>query len=85
MCAQNPTNVARLLASKGYEPRTELSLDILRKLPYQRWRDSNPEDTMRFHALHLREAGMIKSDPNRLVSRGTDWSFLNELKKELKA
>jgi NitT/TauT family transport system substrate-binding protein len=37
---------------------------------------------MRF-ALH--EVGMIKSSPNALLAEGTDWRFLNELKRELKA
>ena len=43
-----------------------------------------PEDSVRFYALRLREAGMIKSTPQRLIAQGTDWRFLNELKKELK-
>ena len=30
------------------------------------------------------EVGMIKSSPQRIVSEGTNWRFLNELKKELK-
>jgi len=30
------------------------------------------------------EAGVIKSPPNKLIAQGTDWRFLNELKKELK-
>jgi NitT/TauT family transport system substrate-binding protein len=28
---------------------------------------------------------MIKSSPQKLIAQGTDWRFLNELKKELKA
>jgi len=28
---------------------------------------------------------MIQSNPNKLITQGTDWRFLNELKKELKA
>jgi NitT/TauT family transport system substrate-binding protein len=28
---------------------------------------------------------MIKLDPKKLIAQGTDWRFLNELKKELKA
>jgi len=28
---------------------------------------------------------MIKSLPNKLIADGTDWRFLNELKRELKA
>ena len=35
--------------------------------------------------MRLREVGIIKSDPNKLIAQGTDWRFLNELKKELKA
>jgi NitT/TauT family transport system substrate-binding protein len=38
----------------------------------------------RFHALRLHEAGMLKSSPQKLIAQGTDWRFLNELKKELK-
>ena len=40
---------------------------------------------MRFYALRLREAGMIKSSPNKIIAQGADWRFLNELKRELKA
>ena len=40
---------------------------------------------MRFYALRLHEAGMIKSSPNEILAEGTDWRFLNELKRELKA
>jgi hypothetical protein len=36
-------------------------------------------------AACLREAGMLKSLPRKLIAQGTDWRFLNELKKELKA
>ena len=39
---------------------------------------------MRFYALRLHEVGMIKSDPKALIADGTDWRFLNELKRELK-
>jgi hypothetical protein len=44
----------------------------------------NPEETVRFWALRLREVGFITSGPQTLIGRGTDWRFLNELKKELK-
>jgi NitT/TauT family transport system substrate-binding protein len=40
---------------------------------------------MRFYALLLHEAGMINSSPNQLIAEGTDWRFLHELKRELKA
>jgi NitT/TauT family transport system substrate-binding protein len=40
---------------------------------------------IRFYALRLREAGMIKSNPNRIIAQGTNWRFFNELKQELKS
>ena len=43
------------------------------------------EDSIRFYALRMREAGFVKSSPNNLITKHTDWRFLNELKKELKA
>jgi len=40
--------------------------------------------TPRFYALRLHEAGMIESSPQKILAQGTDWRFLNELKRELK-
>jgi NitT/TauT family transport system substrate-binding protein len=51
---------------------------------YAKWREYNVEDTLRFYSLRLREAGMIKSAPNKIIAQGTDWRFFNELKRELK-
>jgi NitT/TauT family transport system substrate-binding protein len=85
VCAQEPERVARFMAEKGYEPHQDIALEVLRELPYRRWRESNPEDTLRFHALRMREVAMIKSTPQKLITQGTDWRFLNELKRELKA
>ena len=33
-----------------------------------RWREFDPEDSMRFFALRLHEVGMIKSSPERSSS-----------------
>jgi len=33
----------------------------------------------------LHEIGMINSSPNKIIAQGTDWRFIKELKKELKA
>ena len=53
-------------------------------LSSRRWREDDPEDTLRFHALRLHEVGMIKSSPQQLITQGSDWRFLKELKKEMK-
>jgi hypothetical protein len=31
-----------------------------------------PADTVRFYSLRLREAGMIKSTPNKIIADATD-------------
>jgi NitT/TauT family transport system substrate-binding protein len=31
----------------------------------------------------MHDAGIIKSSSQKLIAEGTDWRFLNELKKEL--
>ncbi len=85
ICANEPERAAKYLVEKGHEHSYKLSLDVIKSLPFNRWRDANPEDTLRFHALRLHEVGMIKSHPNKLIAQGTDWRFLNELKRELKA
>jgi NitT/TauT family transport system substrate-binding protein len=85
ICASEPERAARLLVNAGYTGRYEYALQTLRELPYDRWREFDPEDSMRFYALRLHEVGMIKSSPNKILAEGTDWRFLNELKRELKA
>jgi NitT/TauT family transport system substrate-binding protein len=84
VCALEPERGARLLVEKGLTPRYDYALQAIRELPYNKWREYDPEDTVRFYALRLHEAGLIKSTPQKLIAQGTDWRFLNELKKELK-
>jgi len=84
ICALEPERVARLLVDKGYAARYDYALQTLKDIPYARWREYSPEDTIRFYALRLHEAGVIKSIPQKIIASGTDWRFLNELKKELK-
>jgi NitT/TauT family transport system substrate-binding protein len=85
MCATDPASAAKRLVDGGFTQRYDYALQTLTDLPYDRWREYNPEDTLRFYALRLHEAGMIGSSPNKIIAEGTDWRFLNELKRELKA
>jgi NitT/TauT family transport system substrate-binding protein len=39
---------------------------------------------VRFYALRLHEAGMIRSNPQKIIGQATDWRFLKELRQELK-
>ena len=69
---------------KGYTQREDYAFQALKEIHYARWREYNAEDTVRFYALRLHEAGMVKSSPQKLIAQGTDWRFLNELKQEMK-
>jgi NitT/TauT family transport system substrate-binding protein len=84
LCASQPARIAQLLVDKGYTTRYDYALQALSEIRYDVWRDYDPEDTLRFYALRMHEAGMIKSDPQKLIAEHTDWRFLNELKREIK-
>jgi len=85
VCATEPEKTARFLVQRGFTPNYDYALQALKELPYARWRDFNTEDSVRFFSLRLQEGGYIKSSPKTIIAKGTDWRFLNELKKELKA
>ena len=84
LCASEPARVARQIVDAGFTPSYDYALQTIKEIPYVRWREYNPEDAVRFYALRLREAGMIKSSPNKILADGTDWRHWNELKRELK-
>jgi NitT/TauT family transport system substrate-binding protein len=84
VCALEPATAARFLVDKGYTPQYDYALQTMQEVPYGKWRQYDPEDTLRFYVLRLHEVGMIKNSPQKLIAQGTDWRFLNELKKELK-
>jgi NitT/TauT family transport system substrate-binding protein len=83
-CVLEPARVARLLVNEGCADNYDYALEALQEIPFGKWREIDPEDTLRFYALRLHEVGMIKGDPNTLISRAADWRILDELKKEPK-
>jgi NitT/TauT family transport system substrate-binding protein len=85
LCATEPTRVARQIVDGGFTPRYDYALQTFNEVPYDRWRDYDAADTIRFYALRMHETGFIKSSPQKIITDGTDWRFLNELKRELKA
>ena len=84
LCASEPARVAQRLVDRGFTDRYDYALATLQEVQYDKWREYDPEDTIRYYALRLHEAGMIKSLPNKIIAENTDWRFLNELKRELK-
>jgi len=84
VCAAAPERVARSVVAKGVTKNYDYTLQAIKELPYGRWREFDPEDTVRFYSLRLREVGMIKSSPAKIIAQGADWRFFRELKGELK-
>jgi NitT/TauT family transport system substrate-binding protein len=84
-CATDPVRAAQGLVDRGFTPRYDHAFEALRAISYDKWREYDAEDTIRFYALRMHEAGMIKATPQKIIADGTDWRFLNELKRELKA
>jgi NitT/TauT family transport system substrate-binding protein len=85
LCASNPKGVARQLVDRGYLKSYDYAIDTFNTTRYDVWRDYDAEDSLRFYALRMQETGMIKSSPQKIIGDGTDWRFLDELKRELKA
>ena len=85
LCASQPALAARRLVDRGFTPRYDYALQTLNDVPDDRWREYDPEDTIRFYALRLHENGLIKSTPQQIIAENTDWRFFNELRRELKA
>jgi NitT/TauT family transport system substrate-binding protein len=84
LCAAEPNAVAQRIVEGGFTARYDYALQTMTDVPYGSWRDFDPEDTVRFYALRLHEAGMVRSSPQTIIADGTNWRFLDELKRELK-
>jgi NitT/TauT family transport system substrate-binding protein len=84
LCVSEPARVAQRLVEGGFTARYDYALQTITEVPYGKWREFEPEDTIRFYALRLHEASMVNSSPQKIIANGTDWRFLNELKRELK-
>jgi NitT/TauT family transport system substrate-binding protein len=83
LCLSAPAKVARQIVDRGFTPNYDDAARTLTDVPYGKWREYDPEDTIRFYALRLHEAGMIKSSPDKIIAEGADWRLLREVRREL--
>ena len=84
LCVADPAMAARRLVEGKFTANYDYALQALGEVPYKKWRDYDAEDAVRFYALRLHEAGLIKTSPQQIIADGTDWRFIDELKRELK-
>jgi NitT/TauT family transport system substrate-binding protein len=83
ICSAKPDWVAQRLVDRGFTPRYDYARRGLDDVSYRAWREYDAEDSVRFWALRERELGIIKSSPDKIIAKGTDFRFLKEVRKEL--
>jgi NitT/TauT family transport system substrate-binding protein len=84
LCASDPKWIAQQLVDRGFLSSYDNAIHTLNETRHDVWRDYDAEDSLRFYALRMQETAMIKSSPQKIIADGTDWRFLDELKRELK-
>jgi NitT/TauT family transport system substrate-binding protein len=83
LTGHDPQGAVRFLVEREYTTQYDYTLAALKTIHAGGWRfDYDAEDTLRYYALRLREAGMIKSSPDKIIARGTDWRFLSEVRRD---
>jgi NitT/TauT family transport system substrate-binding protein len=61
----------------------DITNEVIRDLSYD-WREFDPEETLRFFALRLADAKLIKSTPQQIIAQGSDFAYMRQLRTELK-
>ena len=84
LCEFEQESTAKRLVELGAIDRYDFALKTLQDVPYGAWRNFDPRDTLRFLSLRLREARLIQSAPNQILANGTDFKFLEEIRREMK-
>ena len=82
--SKDPEGSARFMVDRGFTINYDYTCDLLKKMPYDVWRDYDAADSVRFYALRLKEAGIISATPDEIIEKGTDFRYLADLKRELK-
>jgi NitT/TauT family transport system substrate-binding protein len=84
ICAADPERAARAAAAHKPQARLDDVVQMVKDLRYGNWREFSAEDTARFFALRLRDIGMVKGSPQKLLAQGSDWRFIDQLRKEMR-
>ena len=82
--AKDPARAARDVVARGSFDNESLVTETMAMCTYN-WRDVDPEETLRFFALRLAEAGLITKTPQQIITQGTEFAYMRQLKTELKS
>jgi NitT/TauT family transport system substrate-binding protein len=69
LCASEPKRAAQLLVDRRYAKRYDYALQGLSEIPYDVWREYDPEDTLRFYALSALRGGLDPVEPEQAHCR----------------
>ena len=72
LCASSPEPRRASSRGEATHQTTARHCSCFARCRYARWRDYSTEDSVRFYALRLQEAGMIKASPQKVIAQGTD-------------
>ena len=59
--AADANSAVESFMARGPSPVPELDRQAMRRLPHGKWRDCEADETVRFFALRMCEAGMVNS------------------------
>ena len=79
--AKDHARAAHDSVASGYPKEESLVLAAMNMCKYN-WRDVEPEETVRFFALRLADAKVIKSTPQQLIAGGTDFAWMRQLRSQ---
>lgn len=86
LAAKDTASAMRLAIDKKLFPARvtlDVLLEFMKDMPMN-WRDYDPEDTVRYYALRLADAKLLKTSPQQVVADGTDVAYFKQLRKELR-
>jgi len=84
ICDREQERTAQAMVDIGITPNYDWALEAIQMIPFNHWHEYDPEDTLRFYALRLRDAGLLEGNLDQIIKEAADWHFLNELTTELK-
>ena len=82
---KDPQGAARFMVDRGYTTNFDYTCDLFKRMPYDAWRTYDPVDSVRFYSLRLKEAGLMDATPEQILDRGTDFRYIEQLRKELRS
>lgn len=84
LVTKDRAHAVAVAVQKKFTTDGQLMLAAIKDLPYP-WREYDPAETVRFFALRLADAKLLKKTPAQILAQGTDFTFFRQMQRELKA